>query len=210
MRCSDRQVRPIGGARFLQEPPSRIHAADAASCRCESHRCCARRSSGARKIGTLSQSQRWLIVIACANRFNGTTLCLGPIACPLEAIQCWYGFPLSIISIPPPSLPVHVAHDLSPFFACLVHFLSRKTALAMENQPAAPAPSGYVVHMHNPETSELELGVAIGAIAIAISTLLLLLRLYTRVVFTKSSGIDDVFISLTWACATVFQAMVIC
>ena len=80
----------------------------------------------------------------------------------------------------------------------------------MESHPAAPAPSGYIVHMNDPQTSELELGVAIGIAAIAISTIFLLLRLYTRVVFTKSLGIDDIFISLTWACATVFQAMVIC
>ena len=80
----------------------------------------------------------------------------------------------------------------------------------MENQPAAPAPSGYVVHMNNPQTTELELGVAIGIAAIALSTLFLSLRLYTRIAFTKSLGIDDIFVVLTWACGTVFQALVIC
>lgn len=80
----------------------------------------------------------------------------------------------------------------------------------MDTQPAAPAPSGYVVHMKNPQTNDLELGVAIGIAGIAIATIFLLLRLYTRVAFTKSLGLDDVFITLSWALSTAFQGLVLC
>jgi hypothetical protein len=80
----------------------------------------------------------------------------------------------------------------------------------MDMQLAAPAPPGYVVHMKNPETNDLELGVGIGTAGITISTIFLLLRLYTRVAFTKSLGLDDLFITLSWALSTAFQGLVLC
>lgn len=80
----------------------------------------------------------------------------------------------------------------------------------MDTRPAAPPPLGYVVHLNDPQTNDLELGVAVGIACIAVSTIFLLLRIYTRLAFTKSVGLDDVFITLSWAMATAFQGLVIC
>lgn len=78
------------------------------------------------------------------------------------------------------------------------------------DQPAAPPPPGYVVHMNDPQTYQMELGITIGVAAIAISTAFLVLRLYTRVACVKSLSFDDLFITLAWVCATVFQGLAIC
>lgn len=100
-------------------------------------------------------------------------------------------------------------HILLTFYS--TSFLSsiRAASQAMDSQLAAPPPPGVTVHMNNPQTNNMELGIAIGIAAISLSTLFLLLRLVTRIVYVKSLGLDDLFISLSWAMATVFQATVI-
>ena len=80
----------------------------------------------------------------------------------------------------------------------------------MDTRPAAPAPSGYIVDLNNPNTDGLELGLWIGVVGIAVSTLLLLLRLFSKIAFTKALGLDDIFITASWAVATAMQSLIIC
>jgi hypothetical protein len=80
----------------------------------------------------------------------------------------------------------------------------------MDSRPAVPAPSGYTVDLKNPKTDGRQLGLWIGAVGIAVSTLFLILRLSSKIAFTKALGLDDVFITLSWALATAMQGLIIC
>lgn len=80
----------------------------------------------------------------------------------------------------------------------------------MESTLAAPAPQGYHVDLHHPQTNGLVAGVGVGIAGIVVSTTFIALRVYTKAVLAKLFRIDDACIVLAWAMAMTDHILFIC
>ncbi|KAH6699877.1 hypothetical protein BKA61DRAFT_209840 [Leptodontidium sp. MPI-SDFR-AT-0119] len=63
--------------------------------------------------------------------------------------------------------------------------------------PSPPPPPGVIPNFKNPDSQGYRVTLAI-AIMFPLATILLLLRLYTRIVIVRRVGIDDYAIGLAW------------
>ena len=80
----------------------------------------------------------------------------------------------------------------------------------MDSTPAASAPAGYHVNMHEPETKGLEPGLWVGIVGVVMSTGFLVIRVYTKAVLAKKFELADLCIVLSWILAMSLQAIFLC